>query len=419
MGAKVASIIMQGTSSFENGFRSAKQATTLLPATKRRHALTREVIALVQNQNPPGAERKTSYHFASRNEKKTRIIREVIALVQHQNPPGHFLKRDPADTGWWIEEDDEQVTRKIRWALNAKQKHESGKQEELERPEKRARFDGNEETEPPNDETAPARLNDLCNAEDQVRQPCNDRAEKEDNITSVRARETATIRTPHPHDVLFGRGIRFYHHAGNVHFRAWVSERSTSYILASNEMKASIAREVIATVQSQNPPGRFLQRDPNHAGWWVETDDGSAVKRNLKKKLNAEEKKSLSDQKSEFDSMTLLPPVSLPLTRQHQQEAWGNYYVTQRIRCVSLARSVEKQKMTLLQSVLCTLMTSSLVVASFVVMRRTSILRHMPLVALLQLLVQQESMPLQFHQSPPPSSNHGNFRLDISCVCCH
>jgi hypothetical protein len=99
------------------------------------------------------------------------------------------------------------------------------------------------------------------------------------NLATIVEKRKITIRTPYAHDVLFGRGVPFYRHVGNVQFRAWVSERSTSYILASNEMKASIVREVIVLVQNQNPPGRFLKRDPAHAGWWVETDDGSAVKK--------------------------------------------------------------------------------------------------------------------------------------------
>jgi hypothetical protein len=37
------------------------------------------------------SERKRSYLLAPNSEKKKRIVREVIALVQNQNPSGHFL----------------------------------------------------------------------------------------------------------------------------------------------------------------------------------------------------------------------------------------------------------------------------------------------------------------------------------------
>lgn len=88
------------------------------------------------------------------------------------------------------------------------------------------------------------------------------------------------IRTPHTHDVLSGRGGGINSHAGNVQFRAWVADRKNDYNLARNKAeKTLVAREVIALVQGQNPPGRFLQRDPTSSlgasahGWWVELDD--------------------------------------------------------------------------------------------------------------------------------------------------
>jgi hypothetical protein len=105
------------------------------------------------------------------------------------------------------------------------------------------------------------------------------------DITSVRTQETAKIRTPHPHDVLTGRGdIRgpIYRHAGNIQYRAWILQRRPKYRVASNrELKRLIVREIIALVQNQNPPGRFLQCGPIHASshtsWWLETDDDKAV----------------------------------------------------------------------------------------------------------------------------------------------
>jgi hypothetical protein len=93
-------------------------------------------------------------------------------------------------------------------------------QPEFERPEKRARFDGNGDAGPPIDETAPAHLDDLCNALDRVRQStCNERIHTEDAITSVGIQETAKMRAPHPHDVLFRHGEAFNFHQGNVQFR--------------------------------------------------------------------------------------------------------------------------------------------------------------------------------------------------------
>ena len=85
------------------------------------------------------------------------------------------------------------------------------------------------------------------------------------------------IREVHAHDVLSGRGGGINSHEGNVQFRKWVADRKNDYNLAANKAaKAEVAREVIAMVQQQDPPGRFLQKDPSSMGnspWWVELDD--------------------------------------------------------------------------------------------------------------------------------------------------
>jgi hypothetical protein len=226
------------------------------------------------------AERSTSYCLASPAEKKL-IIREVIALVHSQNPPGRFLRRG-ATHDWWNEADDRFVVQKTGTAFRR----------------------GAEKSatvllaKTPIDDTAPARMEDLGNADEQVRRPSNEYGETEDAIAPVISQETARIHTPHPHDVLSGRVgvvpiyqhdvlsghgvgvVSIYHHAGNIQCRAWVSERQKSYRIApNNEKKTLITREVIALVQNQNPPGRFLKRDPVDADRWMEVDDGRALRR--------------------------------------------------------------------------------------------------------------------------------------------
>jgi hypothetical protein len=245
------------------------------------------------------SERKRRYLLSSYDE-KTHIAREIISLVQNQDPPGRFLKADPTHAGWWMEVDDAKAMEKTRLALrrqyctqtlgahSEKVENVSVKQDEFERPEKRSRFDGNGEAEPPIDETAPVRWDDLGNAEVHARQTSTERSETDYDITSVRTQETAKKRTPHPHDVLYGRGdIRgsIYQHAGNVQFRAWISERKPSYVLASLDEKTCIAREVISLVQNQDPPGRFLKPDPTHTGWWMEVDDSKAMETKIRREL--------------------------------------------------------------------------------------------------------------------------------------
>jgi hypothetical protein len=88
------------------------------------------------------------------------------------------------------------------------------------------------------------------------------------------------IRTPHPHDVLCGRGGGINSHVGNRIFRDWVADRRLDYNLASTKAdKARVAKEVMNKVTMQNPPGRFLQRDASGGigSWWIEITEEKAM----------------------------------------------------------------------------------------------------------------------------------------------
>jgi hypothetical protein len=88
------------------------------------------------------------------------------------------------------------------------------------------------------------------------------------------------IRTPHPHDVLSGRGGGINGHVGNLQFREWVSLRKNDYNLAPSKVdKARVTQQVVAMVRSQDPPGRFLQKDPSAGvgNWWVEVDEDRVI----------------------------------------------------------------------------------------------------------------------------------------------
>jgi hypothetical protein len=92
------------------------------------------------------------------------------------------------------------------------------------------------------------------------------------------------IRTPHPNDILCGRGGSINNHPGNKTYRRWVHERKNQYNLAiSKAEKARISREILNLVQALDPPGKFLTKDPDAAPlmgnvvWWVEIDDDKAM----------------------------------------------------------------------------------------------------------------------------------------------
>ena len=100
-------------------------------------------------------------------------------------------------------------------------------------------------------------------------------------------------------------------HPGNVQFREWVRVRKNDYNLAPNKAeKAKVAQEVIALVKSQDPPGRFLQKDPSSGyganGFWVQVDDDkimaktSQALREGAPKIRAEHRDELEENRLKF-----------------------------------------------------------------------------------------------------------------------
>ncbi|CAB9520934.1 expressed unknown protein [Seminavis robusta] len=71
------------------------------------------------------------------------------------------------------------------------------------------------------------------------------------------------IRTPHSHDVLFGRGAGTNSHPGNQRFLQWIWELSVKYHGVARRDKNNVCQKVIDLVHLQDPPGRFLQQTGN------------------------------------------------------------------------------------------------------------------------------------------------------------
>lgn len=89
-----------------------------------------------------------------------------------------------------------------------------------------------------------------------------------------------SIASPHPHDVLSGRGGRINSHPGNVHFREMVDSYKREYLDPRTKKveKARIAARIVSNVRSLEPPGRFLKED-GHTGQWIEIGDERAWKK--------------------------------------------------------------------------------------------------------------------------------------------
>lgn len=75
-------------------------------------------------------------------------------------------------------------------------------------------------------------------------------------------------------DVLCGRGGLTNNAPGNIFFRKLVRMKQQVYLLASKREKAGVAREIVETIRSLSPPGRFLKKDSN--GVYVDIGDRKA-----------------------------------------------------------------------------------------------------------------------------------------------
>ncbi|KAL9183703.1 hypothetical protein ACHAXT_004559 [Thalassiosira profunda] len=83
------------------------------------------------------------------------------------------------------------------------------------------------------------------------------------------------IATPHPNDVLCGRGGGSNNHPGNESFRELVNEVKVPYVNCPKREKPLIARRIVEAVRKQTPPGRFLSKNVK-TGLWKDIGDGKA-----------------------------------------------------------------------------------------------------------------------------------------------
>ena len=78
----------------------------------------------------------------------------------------------------------------------------------------------------------------------------------------------------HDHDVLCGRGAYVNGHTGNSRLRKLCSERKANFDAGNFTDKRALATEVVQTIRSLNPPGRFLKKANTKDG---KTGDEPAV----------------------------------------------------------------------------------------------------------------------------------------------
>jgi len=75
------------------------------------------------------------------------------------------------------------------------------------------------------------------------------------------------VRTPHPNDVLCGRGSGTSNNPGNELFRDKVNKTKRHYLKSKKRNKPKVAASLVAEIRQQVPPGRFLQKNDDTSLW--------------------------------------------------------------------------------------------------------------------------------------------------------
>ena len=73
---------------------------------------------------------------------------------------------------------------------------------------------------------------------------------------------------PHINDIVSGRGSGSNRHEGNLYFRKLIRENKQLYLSRSKNEKMQVARDIYKKIESLNPPGRFLQKNPETGTWF-------------------------------------------------------------------------------------------------------------------------------------------------------
>jgi len=94
--------------------------------------------------------------------------------------------------------------------------------------------------------------------------------------TSDTPNDDSNITTPHPHDVLCGRGGGTNAHPGNIAWRALVAENQAHYLTLNNRHKRLLCQSIVAAIGSQSPPGRFLSQTN---GLWRPVSEKKALEK--------------------------------------------------------------------------------------------------------------------------------------------
>lgn len=86
------------------------------------------------------------------------------------------------------------------------------------------------------------------------------------------------IENPLDNDVLGGRGGASYKHKGNIAYRRLVQLSKSRYALCQKREKMQISKCIVHAIKTQDPPGRFLEKDSKN-GLWKDVGEKKAIEK--------------------------------------------------------------------------------------------------------------------------------------------
>ena len=187
--------------------------------------------------------RLSDYLKAAKQEKSS-IARAIVEAVRNSNPSGRFLAEDSNNAGVFTDVGDARAMEKTSQALR--------------------------------DCPCPSSAN--VNGESMESNQTQDAVS---NATAAAIKQGGlglgeVVSDINDSDVLLGRGAGVNVHIGNRRFRQLVNHYRSAYQNAAKLEKASIARTIVDIIRTSTPQGRFLSKDPERPGAWVEVSDDRA-----------------------------------------------------------------------------------------------------------------------------------------------
>lgn len=152
------------------------------------------------------------------------------------------------------------------------------------------------------------------------------------------------ITGPHPHDVLCGRGGGTNNHVGNSHWRMLVAANKQLYVTLPKRQKMLLSRSIVNAVRSQNPPGRFLQKDAKSELWYDVGDQRAQEKTSQALREGAPDIRSKLETPSTDEPTTTSTSTSAGKDNSNTGTSTGTNNLTQPVPSTTTSNMVPPQK---------------------------------------------------------------------------